>query len=528
MSKPDGRDRTGKSTGSRPLPRRLFSFDSSKNSNAKHGLALSTSTSISDLRDSGHNRTESSVSTIREEGNPFVDRAQTPQQGSSTASEFDFLPKTAIRGADPLPSKGSKFKLHRPPPILSAKTSSDTSVPASPSILRWENLRSHVIPSHVSQSSQSSIVPPSRDGAATPVSGRSTPTPKPSRLAARLGFKQVVETARANVASEASTSQMMAPELSAFEKEVQLACWVAHHGPDIAATPNSHHSRPGHTQREPTQASIGSTLRPFVASNPFASTSTLSFTNMATTKSNISRPHSVYAPPHARQPPTVAQLHSTILSQASEVDYGSVVQPFLLLETQVLDALLMPFFPQSHPAALKMADDERILAMKAFEVVSRTWPPASPGNELNRVLWACRAASLTLSTSWVRGQLLGLIHSTLFPDNQTSCANTPAALRSLVMALVRLQATMIDPESGRKQSDSSEAQRIDHLFDKLVRLPCTLLDPAAIDAELGLKDVSDDEVESVRSAIIYSALSQSLAWLVPGKCLWLAEMIEVN
>jgi hypothetical protein len=528
-----GDSRTRKFPGGRPLPRRLFSSDSTK-SNANRESTVSTSTTTSDNHGKGHGRDASIASTIREEGDPFGNRSPTPSSSytphtprSDTPSEFDFLPKSAIRVAGAPPSKSSKFRLHRPPPISSSQSAStlDAGVPTTPSKLRWDQLRSHVIPTSESHaSSSSSFVPPSREGASTPTSGRSTPTPKPSRLAARFGFKQVVESARANTtpSEPIPPPAAVAPEPSAFEKELRLATWAARYAADAPAAPG----RSGHLPRQPTQATMASTIWSLAASNPAASASMVTLSTTAQSKLGVTRGQ---ATAHtSSHPPSVAQLHSTLISHASSTDSGQTHQTHLPMEPELLAALLLPFFPQTG-AALSSVEDERALAMEAFEVLSKTWLPASAENELDRVLWICHAAALSLPTSSVRTHLVGTLYSALFPRGRAfRGASTPSHLRSLVLALLRLQATFVDPESGRIDTDSSEAQLLRDLFSQVTSSGFADLDQHAVEVEYGASYSDEDEQESIRHEILCGAFLQSLSWFTARrKRLWAIEMVKV-
>jgi hypothetical protein len=526
--------RNRKPSDGRPVPRRFFSFDSTKTSNSGEEPVPNNKIPVVDDR-SGHGRTESVASTIREDGDPFATRAPTPQAlqtppgAVGAPSEFNFLPKTSFRAAEPAPTKStSKFRLNRPPPISShSKSTAEATIPPSPSKLRWDQLRTHVLPSHGSTSSLSSFVPPSRESAGTPTTGRSTPTPKPSRLAARFGFKHVVDSARANVSTPEPGPSLALSEPSAFEKELRLACWTARYGPDVPIMPSA--GRPGHMQREPTQTTIAS-LWPLMSSsnltsNAAASASTLTLTSTVQSKPSPSRGQ---GPLPVRHPPSVAQLHSTLISHASSADHGLMRQIYLPMEPEILAALLLPFFPQTGPA-LASAEEERALAMESFEVLSKTWPPTSPENELDRALWICRAASLSLPTSSVRSHLVGILYSAFFPrGREFEGAGTPSHLRTLVLALLRLQATFVDPASGRKDSESSEARLLDDLFTQVTSEGFTQLDRDSVAAEYGLDYGNEEDHDAIRHAVVCSAFMQSLGCFARRKRQWVVELIKVS
>jgi hypothetical protein len=524
-----GESRDRKLPGGRPLPRRLFSSDSTKSSIPSRESVVGLDTTASDSR-RGHGRNESTTSTIREEGDPFANSATTtgapftPHSGRSIMSDFDFLPKSSVRPADAAPAKSSKFRLNRPPPISSSQSTStiDSTLPSTPSKHRWEQLRSQVLPSQVpSSSSLPSFVPPSREGASTPTpSGRSTPTPKPSRLAARFGFKQVVETARSNLVSPEPPSAPVAPEPSAFEKELRVACWTARYGPEAPMVSST--GRSGHL-REPTQGGMGSALWPLMSSNLAANASTLTLTSAAQGKAAAARSHASTVPRH---PPSVAQLHSSLISHGSSSQGGSAAQ-HLPMEPELLAALLLPFFPQTG-SALSNAEEERALAMEAFEVLSKTWAPASSEHELDRVLWICRAATLSLPTSYVRTHLVGTLYSALFPRARVfQGAGTPSHLRALVLGLLRLQATFVDPTSGRVDTESSEAQLLHDLFSQVTSPGFTDLDQSAVEAEYGTSYGRDEDPAVVRHEVICGAFLQSLGWFARRKQLWIVELIKV-
>jgi hypothetical protein len=197
------------------------------------------------------------------------------------------------------------------------------------------------------------------------------------------------------------------------------------------------------------------------------------------------------------------------------------------MEPELLSVLLLPFFPQTGQA-LPNAEEERALAMEAFEVLSKTWPPASAEDELDRVLWICRAAALSLPTSYVRTHLVGTLYSTLFPRGRLfQGAGTPSHLRSLVLALLRLQATFVDPTTGRIDTESSEAQLLQDLFFQVTSPGFTDLEQPAVEAEYGTRYASDEDQEIIRREVICGAFVQSLGWFTRRKQLWIVNLIKV-
>jgi len=78
--------------------------------------------------------------------------------------------------------------------------------------------------------------------------------------------------------------------------------------------------------------------------------------------------------------PSVKYLHQ-VLWQGSESSYGSLRSVYLPHESLVLSALLVPFLCSGY-SNVNMADagkveEERWLAVDAFELMAKTWPPAN-------------------------------------------------------------------------------------------------------------------------------------------------------
>lgn len=242
-----------------------------------------------------------------------------------------------------------------------SRSSTGTPPPASPSRVRWDQLRHHVLPeSTVASSPNPSFTSFSQLNIPTPVPS----TPRPSRLA-RLGFRQVVNEAR-EVADDLTRR---------FADDVQRTCWAVRFG----------ELRPARPEREGTQTNtLGSTLHlPFMSSTslPLAghpSTNNLSMPNSfkhglrgMTSMANVN-PQQV--------PQTGTRMSSLVALQAVLNRYAALIQEratygILPYEKEVLSVLMISFLGQSFGQEI---DDERQLSLEIFEVIIRRWKSPLP------------------------------------------------------------------------------------------------------------------------------------------------------
>ena len=241
-----------KPSGSRPNVRKLLSKDSlsSLASFTKHGREAS----LPEVHDNSINRRAakpltlpplnedsnvqgvarpwmkeelvSSPTSSRDERDPFDEYAATANtQSVKLKFSKPTLPSESSSKAPPS-GQSSRSSISEPP-----RSSTSSPPPVSPSRVRWEQLRQHVLPSSGVPSPDPSFTAFSQLGLGTPIPA----SPRPSRFAARFGFRQVVNEARE--ASDDITRR--------FSEDVQRACRAVRFGD----------SKPPKLEREATQAS---------------------------------------------------------------------------------------------------------------------------------------------------------------------------------------------------------------------------------------------------------------------------------
>lgn len=242
-------------------------------------------------------------------------------------------------------ASSSPFNTH--PPAADPEPSDSGSAPTrTPSKVRWERLRQHVmaVPVPASPPPSSRIFPTlSRP-----------PTPKLSRFP-RLGFRQVVEHAR----------EVAVDDSRGFADELLQICW-------LGRIPDSAPARQGKHERDGTFGTVGSSLHlPFMSSttlNSFATGSTLVQTQTTQKGLHIKRPPSTVSTGPNHNVSLVVLLHDAILR------YASKNSTYLPHETLVLSTLLKPFLSGETNQNL---DEDRWTSIEAFEVAVKTWRPAS-------------------------------------------------------------------------------------------------------------------------------------------------------
>lgn len=228
--------------------------------------------------------------------------------------------------------------IHSPKPVYerpgSPKASSLLPMPPSPSKLRWDSLRRHVL-QDPTQSVTSTITP--RDSSPkpsllAPASIRPS-TPKASRFP-RLGMRQVVDNAR----------EAVVDDLRRFAEDIEKAC-VETRNPDSGRAPK--------VEREPSQATVGSYLS--LPLNVTGGSSTVQANSMSKQASQQS---------FSTSRPSVNVLLRTL----ERYEVSPMNRPRMLpLENQVLSALLMPFLSPG------VVDSEKQLALRAFTLITQVW-----------------------------------------------------------------------------------------------------------------------------------------------------------
>ena len=390
-------ERKKRPSGGQPFAKRLFSLDlnkSSKRAESQATLAAAEKSSLDESQpgssDVPHNSRprvpglskrldfsfmEKPRASIDEGQDPFSDSpsSATSRGGiggwgggrmmdspdSASAEDRSFSPQSSTTN---LPGRVTVEKSstassgwRRPrkkPSMLSARSeaySESNEEPSSPSKLRWDHVRQHVLPTNAALrppppiASSSIFTPPSRPG---------TPT-KQFRIG-KLGFKQVVE----------HIQEVSGDQSERFAKDVWDACWMARFGEQRAQKP----------EREVTPGAFNLTFMSN-ASVPgihgLGNSSTASLSTTMLNKRGLRRPPSMQSlASSSHSTPTVLTL-SSVLSRYSSLSATS--QDYvdtLPHEAHVLSTLLIQFL---NPVNGSQIDAERIIAIEAFEVSVKSW-----------------------------------------------------------------------------------------------------------------------------------------------------------
>jgi hypothetical protein len=337
----------------RPFPQRLFSGGSV---NRNHIQEISASSNEPVIADAGA-QSPSKLELVRD-GTPSNDPrgvymatlTQSPVSSPGLSDEQTLFS----------PSSTSRSTLTRSRPAKKSSLLSDISF--SPSDLaaadeftskrRWDDLRRHFLPSHLSPRAtnvQRSTTPPP----ASNVPPRSS-TPKQSRMA-KLGPKQIVEQAQ-----EAAVDQA-----KKFADDILRASRAV----------SSNDLKASRRERDGTLASMATSLNmSFMSSNAnlgLASTS-------VPTHVPQSRSKAMWGPPSLQSMATVSRSPSAAFASLCTVIsyYASIIpdQPYLArffpYESEVLSSLLVPFVIHRS----ETAESERSQAVETFEVIVKTWP----------------------------------------------------------------------------------------------------------------------------------------------------------
>ncbi|KAG1747373.1 hypothetical protein EDB19DRAFT_2023164 [Suillus lakei] len=293
--------------------------------------------------------------------------------------------------------KASSSSSNTQPPATE-RSDSGNAPSRTPSKVRWEQLRQHVL------AAPRPVSPPLP---ARIAQGPSRPqTPKPSRFP-RLGFRHVVEHAREAAVDESRR----------FAEELLQICWSFRVSDPLRQSKN---------ERDGPLGTVGSSLHlPFVSSttlNSFATGSTMVQTQTTQKGLNIKRPPSTVS--GGQNSSLVMTLHETILRYASK---GSNYLPH---ETLVLSALLTPFLSSENN---QNVDDDRWTSIEAFEAAVQTWQATTDDVTIGRCIWCCDAASIP---SIHRTRVLSVLTSLLFPRTGPIEFQDAQVFLSLVQALV--------------------------------------------------------------------------------------------
>ncbi|KAJ7468081.1 hypothetical protein FB451DRAFT_1401336 [Mycena latifolia] len=453
--------------GPRKTPRRLFSFDSAKTSSTQRSASETSSLAAFPRPLTVYNLDQ--VEENQYEGNSSQGRAG-PFQGSSQAS---------VRSGSPNPDKTRRL---RPPPVATDRsaTPDSSAPPLSPSLLRWDHLRQHVIPTAPTALTHSQQPSSASSSAFSFVPSR-TQTPKPSRLAQRLGFRQVVEHAR----------ELIVDDTRKLGAELQRACWAAR---SVDVT-----SKSGRADQ----------YLPFMSTASLAATATAG----TTPRPELRRPpsdQSLGVPSRAPTAPSLKPLYNTLLHHSSPSADGIPPVPTLPQEAQVLSTLLSPFL---NPDKALRVDEDRWFAFEAFDIILKTWNPPTDAVAMERCLWCCKAALIPHSP--LRLRIIRALRLMLNPAEFAYQATTPASIQTLATGLFSLLPTLYG--SGEEHTTLGEA--IVHLLAG----DYGALDVAAFEEQFNALFVAQDTHGAVRQALVLDALASCLENGAESTRRWLLE-----
>ncbi|KAF7360179.1 RRM domain-containing protein [Mycena venus] len=453
-------------------PRRMWSFDSTKTSSTRRSASeASSSDTDTDSTASSwrHFRAPSRFTTLGQ-----VDEEQQEQSVSKgKVGHTKGSSQSNSRSESPIPDgsrSGSRLGLRRPAPVATDRPlTPDSKAPSSPSSIHWEHLRQHVLPetskTTVSGHSRQPSSPSSSAFSSAPPRSQ---TPKPSRFAQRLGFRQVVEHAR----------EMVVDDTRKLGEALQRACWAAR---SVDAT-----SKSGRADQY----------------LPFMSTTSLAATTPAASKSELRRPPSVQSlgvPSRggAQTAPSLKPLYLTLLQASSPSADGIPPVPVLPQEPQVLATLLSPFLNADKTLRV---DEDRWFAFEAFDIIVKTWNPPTDAVAMDRCRWCCKAALIPHSP--LRLRIMRALRMMLNPAEFAYQATTPASIQTVAIGLFSLLPTISG--SGEEHMIINEA--IVHLLAG----DYGELDVIAFEEQFNALFVAQDIYGAVRQALVLDALASCL------------------
>ena len=299
----------------------------------------------------------SSPTPSREGHDPFDEY---PVQANTRSVKFkEASLNTPSEQASSIRSAGQSTSSFEDP----SRSSTPPAQPVSPSKLRWEQLRQHVLPtSSVASSPNPSFTSFSQLNLAAPAP---VPyTPRPSRLATRFGFRQVVNEAR-EAADDISRR---------FADEIQKSCWSVRFGEGRPSKPEREASQPstlGSTLHLPFMSSASLPLSGNPSSNNLSAPSSFKYgLRAATSMANLTS-HG------GSRSSSLANLKAVITRFASfTMQYGALPH-----EKEVLSVLLIPFLCQTSGQDI---EDERQISLELFELVIQKWKTSYAEVSFNR------------------------------------------------------------------------------------------------------------------------------------------------
>ncbi|KAF5344076.1 hypothetical protein D9758_008878 [Tetrapyrgos nigripes] len=550
-------------------PRRLFSFD-----NVKSGRRSSSESAAS---------AESAPSSSRKFGRGNPKRAPTLNQVSEestqwlgndlTSSPKSITPDPSYK-QPPLPASTKPRPL---PPVLtdtSSQNPTDDLPPPSPSVIRWDTLRQHVKKKDSSIPGESSSHTTTPSVTAPSSHGRTTPTPKSSRLASRFGLRNVVEQMQSQYATTSSSTHghgighpsvppnPLEEARRQFTIELQKACAAARYFEFGTSTHpyglnfRGETSKTNHTNRTHNYTASGSALSlPFLSSTSLAQDAAQSQPVNAQTHARVTSEGGNHA--GLKVMGSIKPLYQVLVQHAQLASATRLPITHLPIENQILSTLLMPFLRPGcggdQEEQMRMDEgQEQWYALESFEVVMKTWNPPDELLAMERILWIIKAAAappappsynpyntvLQSNASsqqiHVRLRLLNTLWSLLVPTETFYPTTSPQVLVSVFHSLFGLQALLAgeveverktkanfanydgynyaEVKSPHGHREREDARLLKDIIDQVRRGSSGELDEMRVEEEYNalFTDTSGRETDKVREAVELEGLSRAL------------------
>ncbi|KAJ7060983.1 hypothetical protein C8F01DRAFT_1058277 [Mycena amicta] len=457
---------------SRKAPRRLFSFDSNKSSSTRRSASESSFASESSSSSLHHFHAPSQptlLENVREE--PLVS-PRAPFLGRSSSPS---------RSASPTADKTKR----RPQPVATDRPLSPGAegAPRSPSVIRWQTLRQHVLPAATPTHSQQPSSA-SSSSAFTLAPSRSQ-TPKPSKFGPHRAFRQVVEQVR----------EVVQDDTRRLAQELQRACWAAR-TVDVAFAKSNRAEQYlpfMSTPALPGTAAPGGTQRPDLRRPPSVQSLAMSARGQ-------------------QMAPSLNPLYQTLLHHCRPADAIPPV-PVLPCEPQVLATLLFPFL---NPDKSPKVEQDRRYAFESFDIIIKTWKPPNEIDAMERCKWICKAALMPHST--IRVRLLHTLRAVLSSSDFAYHASQATSVQTLATSLF----TLLPSVYGSGEEHTIVVEAIVHLFAG----DYGVLDLPSVEEQFGIRCVpSETRQESLRHALILDALARTLENSADSMRRWLLEHV---
>ncbi|KAJ8082803.1 hypothetical protein PM082_008659 [Marasmius tenuissimus] len=495
----------------RKPPTKKFSLESFRPGPSRRSSSESLASSTTDHK---HTRGLSKFSTPLKEVEEEGRRSKNTSKGDTSFFSGKRSASPGPHGFEDPRSQKSGQRTHKGQASSSSRIDekdpfSDANEPPptpSSSTTRWNSIRQHVLPAQNSSEddSQSSHQPSPSSSSWNLVPPRSQ-TPKPSRLAQRLGFRQVVEQVR----------EVAEDDTRKFDMEIRKACWNIRGGLESVT-----HTKPN------IQATMGSTLHlPFLSStslNTVANVGGTGPTSQYAKKGDVRRPPSVHIlAEKGRSAGSVASLHQVLLSYANGASAGEMVTR-LPSENLVLSTLAYPFLLYGKPGM----EEEKGLALQAFDLILRTWNPIDEIIAMERALFCIKLVFLlcpdTTSDRTIPPQTPFRMHAlntlynitvsgdTSYPTyNPRSYVALMHGLFMLLPAVERCEALQTSEHSQslymQPETQIPEKKKVMEVIDQVKAGSCGELDKPSVEEEYSALLVGEDNLEAIRDAITLEA-----------------------